>query len=73
MEIKYTLELSPVHSTGLMAKDTLGKSWSFPPRPWTSHVRWIGLDANIPDYLFVAIEAGSLVQSRDGGRAWTDR
>jgi len=27
-----------------------------PPRPWTSHVRWIELDANIPDYVFVAIE-----------------
>ena len=49
------------------------KSWSFPPRPWTSHVRWIELDVNIPDYLFVAIEAGALVQSRDGGRTWIDR
>ncbi|MRN41102.1 MAG: glycosyl hydrolase [Nitrosopumilales archaeon] len=49
------------------------KSWSFPPRPWTSHVRWIESDANIPDYLFVAIEAGALVQSRDGGRTWIDR
>ncbi len=24
------------------------KSWSFPPRPWTSHVRWIESDENIP-------------------------
>jgi hypothetical protein len=32
-------------------------SWSFPPRPWTSHVRWIEPDANNPDYVFVAIEA----------------
>jgi hypothetical protein len=22
------------------------KSWSFPPRPWTHHVRWIEPDAN---------------------------
>ena len=49
------------------------KSWSFPPRPWTSHVRWIESDVNIPDYVFVAIEAGALVQSRDGGRTWIDR
>src|SRR5215471_5726189 len=49
------------------------KSWSFPPRPWTSHVRWIESDINIPDYVFVAIEAGALVQSRDGGRTWIDR
>ena len=49
------------------------KSWSFPPRPWTHHVRWIEPDANNPDYVFVAIEAGALVQSRDGGRTWIDR
>lgn len=30
-------------------------SWSFPPRPWTHHVRWIEPDANNPDYVFVAI------------------
>jgi photosystem II stability/assembly factor-like uncharacterized protein len=48
-------------------------SWSFPPRPWTHHVRWIEPDANNPDYVFVAIEAGALVQSRDGGRTWIDR
>jgi photosystem II stability/assembly factor-like uncharacterized protein len=49
------------------------KTWSFPPRPWTHHVRWIEPDASNPDYLFVAIEAGALVQSRDGGRTWIDR
>ena len=48
-------------------------SWSFPPRPWTHHVRWIESDANNPDYVFVAIEAGALIQSRDGGRTWIDR
>jgi photosystem II stability/assembly factor-like uncharacterized protein len=49
------------------------KSWSFPPRPWTHHVRWIDPDASNPDYVFVAIEAGALVQSRDGGRTWINR
>ena len=48
-------------------------SWSFPPRPWTHHIRWIEPDANNPDYVFVAIEAGALVQSHDGGRTWIDR
>ena len=48
-------------------------SWSFPPRPWTSHVRWIELDSNKSDYLYVAIEAGALVQSHDGGETWLDR
>jgi hypothetical protein len=49
------------------------KSWSFPPRPWTSHVRWIELDSSNPDYVYVAIEAGALVQSHDGGDTWIDR
>jgi photosystem II stability/assembly factor-like uncharacterized protein len=48
-------------------------SWSFPPRPWTHHVRWIEPDVNSEGYVFVAIEAGALVQSRDGGRTWIDR
>src|ERR671920_665177 len=48
-------------------------SWSFPPRPWTNHVRWIESDKKNPGYVFVAIEAGALVQSRDGGRTWIDR
>jgi photosystem II stability/assembly factor-like uncharacterized protein len=49
------------------------ESWSFPPRPWTHHVRWIEPDINSAGYVFVAIEAGALVQSRDGGRTWMDR
>ena len=47
--------------------------WAFPPRPWTHHVRWIEPDVNSSDYIFVAIEAGALVQSHDGGRTWIDR
>jgi photosystem II stability/assembly factor-like uncharacterized protein len=48
-------------------------SWSFPPRPWTSHVRWIESDKTKPGYVYVAIEAGALVQSYDGGRTWIDK
>ena len=48
-------------------------SWSFPPRPWTSHVRWIEPDVNNPGYVYAAIEAGALVQSHDGGKTWIDR
>ncbi|MFL6432299.1 MAG: hypothetical protein ACJ71O_01030 [Nitrososphaeraceae archaeon] len=43
-------------------------SWSFPPRPWTSHVCWIESDKIKPGYVYVAIEAGALVQSHDEGR-----
>jgi photosystem II stability/assembly factor-like uncharacterized protein len=49
------------------------KSWGFPPKPWTHHIRWIEPDANNSDYVFVAIEAGALVQSHDGGKTWIDR
>jgi photosystem II stability/assembly factor-like uncharacterized protein len=49
------------------------QSWSFPPRPWTHHVRWIEPDVNNPGHVFVAIEAGALVQTHDGGRTWIDR
>ncbi len=48
-------------------------SWSFPPRPETSHVRWITLDPSEGTTLYVCIEAGALVRSRDGGRTWLDR
>jgi photosystem II stability/assembly factor-like uncharacterized protein len=49
------------------------RTWSFPPRPWTHHIRRIEPDANNPDYVFAAIEAGALVQSHDGGKTWIDR
>ncbi|MFL6316865.1 MAG: WD40/YVTN/BNR-like repeat-containing protein, partial [Nitrososphaeraceae archaeon] len=48
-------------------------SWSFPPRPWTSHVRWIESDETKPGYVYAAIEAGALVQSHDSGKTWIDR
>jgi len=49
------------------------RSWSFPPRPETHHVRWIEIDPNKAGRLFVAIEAGALVRSVDSGRTWLDR
>jgi photosystem II stability/assembly factor-like uncharacterized protein len=48
-------------------------TWSFPPRPHTHHVRWIEADVSVADRLFVAIEAGALVRTFDGGRIWRDR
>jgi hypothetical protein len=47
--------------------------WSFPPRPDTHHVRFIGVDPVRPTQLCVCIEAGALVRSRDGGETWEDR
>jgi len=48
-------------------------AWSFPPRPETHHVRWIHLDPHNEGHLFVAIEAGALIRSKDGGKTWIDR
>jgi photosystem II stability/assembly factor-like uncharacterized protein len=48
-------------------------TWSYPPRPSTSHVRALGLDPNRAGRLYVAIEAGALVRSFDGGQTWQDR
>ena len=47
--------------------------WSFPPRSHTHHVRWIEPDPYDADHLYVAIEAGALVQTHDGGETWEDR
>lgn len=47
--------------------------WSFPPRPDTHHVRWIACHPLKPNRLWVAIEAGALVSTIDGGRTWRDR
>jgi photosystem II stability/assembly factor-like uncharacterized protein len=55
--------------------ETLASSpeWSFPPRPDTHHVRWIACHPREPGRLWVAIEAGALVSTSDGGRTWRDR
>jgi hypothetical protein len=42
-------------------------TWSFPPRPWTSHVRWIAPNPREVGLLLVGIELGGLMWSGDGG------
>lgn len=46
--------------------------WSFPPRPWTHHVRTIALHPADPDWLAVGIELGGVMRSLDGGASWID-
>ena len=48
-------------------------TWRFPPKPYTSHARWITPDLFMPGRIFVAVEAGALVRSLDGGDHWEDR
>ncbi|HEX2164868.1 MAG TPA: hypothetical protein VHM02_13045, partial [Thermoanaerobaculia bacterium] len=47
--------------------------WSFPPEPATHHVRWIACHPSDPGRLWLAIEAGALVSTSDGGESWRDR
>jgi hypothetical protein len=47
-------------------------TWSFPPRPWTSHVRWIAPSPHDADVILVGIELGGLMRSTDGGATWQD-
>ena len=46
--------------------------WSFPPRPWTSHVRWIAPSPHEALRLLVGIELGGVMLSEDGGETWSD-
>jgi photosystem II stability/assembly factor-like uncharacterized protein len=48
-------------------------TWSFPPRPWTSHVRCIAPDPNERTRVYAGIELGGVMRSLDGGRTWEDR
>jgi hypothetical protein len=48
-------------------------TWSFPPRPWTHHVRWIAPDPHRAERLLVGIELGGLMSSEDGGATFSDR
>ena len=48
------------------------ESWSFPPRPWTHHVRWIAPDPQAARRLLVGIELGGLMYTDDGGATFTD-
>lgn len=64
-----TWEPTPADLTALPSSD----EWAFPPRPHTHHVRWLAVDPRDPEHLFVAVEAGALVTTRDRGETWRDR
>jgi hypothetical protein len=46
--------------------------WSFPPRPWTHHVRWIAPDPHRRERLLVGIELGGVMLSEDRGESFSD-
>lgn len=47
-------------------------TWSFPPRPWTSHVRSIAPNPHDARLLLAGIELGGIMRSEDGGETWSD-
>jgi photosystem II stability/assembly factor-like uncharacterized protein len=47
-------------------------TWSFPPRPWTSHVRWIAPSPHDAGLILAGIELGGLMRTTDGGETWAD-
>ncbi len=47
-------------------------TWSFPPRPWTSHVRWIAPNPHDANRLIAGIELGGIMLTEDGGATWRD-
>jgi hypothetical protein len=47
-------------------------TWSYPPRPWTSHVRWIAPCPHEADLVLAGIELGGIMTTRDGGRTFAD-
>ncbi len=48
-------------------------TWRFPPKPSTHHARWITPDPHVAGRVYVAVEAGALVHTPDGGKTWFDR
>jgi photosystem II stability/assembly factor-like uncharacterized protein len=48
------------------------EDWSFPPRPYTSHVRWIAPHPATSALLLVGIELGGVMRSVDGGASFED-
>lgn len=47
-------------------------TWSFPPRPWTHHVRQIAPSPHDPRLILAGIELGGIMRSSDDGRTWQD-
>lgn len=61
------------HPTRDLTELPSSSTWAFPPRPDTHHARWIACHPRDEDRLWVAVEAGALVSTEDGGATWRDR
>lgn len=61
------------HEASALRQLPSAPTWSFPPRPWTSHVRAIALSPHDPGLVLVGIELGGILRSTDGGMTWADQ
>lgn len=48
-------------------------TWSFPPRPYTHHVRDIATSKKDKNFILAGIELGGVMRSLDGGKSFEDR
>lgn len=48
-------------------------TWSFPPRPYTHHVRYIQPDLHDENKIYAGIELGGVMKSVNKGKTWEDR
>ena len=63
---------APWHELAALRELPSAPTWSFPPRPWTSHVRWIAPSPHDEDVVLAGIELGGLMRTGDGGETWAD-
>jgi photosystem II stability/assembly factor-like uncharacterized protein len=62
----------PWHELATLRELPSAPTWSFPPRPWTSHVRWIAPSPHEAGLILAGIELGGLMRTTDGGETWAD-
>ncbi len=60
------------HELDALTRLPSAPTWSFPPRPWTSHVSAIAPHPRRAAVLLVGIELGGVMLSEDGGETWLD-
>jgi hypothetical protein len=46
--------------------------WSFPPRPWTHHLRQVAPDPNDAAVVVAGVELGGVMRTEDDGVTWRD-
>lgn len=48
------------------------EAWTFPAPPRIAHTKMIVIDPRDPDIMYLAVEQGAFLKSRDGGKSWRE-